>query len=221
MAFSALVTPECALASTIEFSFSGVINEGGDNPPAGFSAIPILPGTPFSVQVSFDEPLAVGGAYCATCTLTATIGGLHAMLTNPFVAIRLNYGFGPFASGFDILEFDTFPNSTVSGDSLVGWNLSGLDLDFYGDSGKTSISPSGITGPVDPASFTEIQDFAVFYSNPKNPYQQGVAQSLTGLLFVPEPSSLVPLSIDGQGHIEIPSHCAQENRRPFQYPAGR
>lgn len=209
---AALFAEPGASASTVNFAFSGIINNYGNPnnqniPAGGFSSIPIPLGTPFSVSVSFHVPVSLGITPGVIGTLKATVGAISAELTNPFVAINVNHGIGPFPSGFDTIEFDPYSPAIPSGDSIDGFQVAGVSVVMYGNTGTVGISGAGVSGPIDPANFTDIKEFAVFYVDPSNPSREAIIDSINGTLVptlwpkfvqpatIPEPSFIWLLAV--------------------------
>ena len=129
-------------------------------------------------------------------------------MINPFVGITVNHGIGPFPLGFDTIEFDPYAPAMTSGDSVGNWQVEGLSVVFYGDSGTVGILGKSAHWPLDPSRFTDAKEFAAIYPNSLS-RKEAAIDSINGSLVptlwpvftpIPEPSSMilvVPIVIAG------------------------
>ena len=87
----------------------------------------------------------------------------------------------------------------TSGDSVGNWQVEGLSVVFYGDSGTVGILGKSAHWPLDPSRFTDAKEFAVIYPNSLS-RKEAAIDSINGSLVptlwpvftpIPEPSSMI------------------------------
>ena len=189
------LSTQAALGSPLLFTFEGELSLVED--AVGVLDPSIVVGASFAGQFSYDPAVEVDlepddpafGAYSVSTTLTGKVGGVD-YVTNLGVFVGLADNEGPG------------PNDTFRVDSTGNADLQGLpftQVNLYLAGGPEAFDGDGLPAALDLQDFDVWAAFEVFQYVDGDPggYAFYVNGGLTSLAVVPEPATLLLLSLAG------------------------